>query len=260
MLLQSSPKLITLYGSLAIHTYGLCIALGLLSAYYLLSHDKKINKIITLPELTNIFTGLILAGIIGGRLLFIFENYNTLSFITAFSLTTPGFSILGTVIAAVSFALWQQYFYHTFSFTLLDRIALYAPLVQSFGRVGCFFTGCCYGMQYAGLYSITYSHHDHLAPLYISFYPTQLYSAITLLFLFFLLYFLQNKNQQSGQLLSYYIIGCATERFMLDFLRADRRLIIGTLSATQLLALLLFLTGGILYYYAQYRKKSFPIH
>lgn len=252
-----SPKLLHLFGPLYIHAYGLFIALGITAALIILRHDKKLLKIINFDNLLTILSKTIIAGVIGGRLLSVFETINTIDSYTAFlKLWKPGYSILGTLIAAfftLYFSLKKQ---NIFPFLVLDRLALYIPLAQAFGRIGCFFTGCCYGITTSVPWAILYTHPDTLAPLHVLLHPTQLYSAAFYIILFITLHFAQSAFRITGQLSGLYMMGASFERFTVDFLRADRTLIGGGFSWLQCVAVGIFCIGYTIFYIAGYAKRK----
>ena len=144
-----------------------------------------------------------------------------------FKFWEPGFSILGSVIG-VTVALASYFYNKQISLLLfLDRGAIYIPILQSFGRVGCFFAGCCYGMPSTSWYAVTYTDSAHMAPLHCSLHPAQLYSAATLFIIFLFLYFIQQyRVKNRGELFCSYIALIATERFLIDFVRWDRVFIV----------------------------------
>ncbi|MBI2353255.1 prolipoprotein diacylglyceryl transferase [Candidatus Dependentiae bacterium] len=219
-----NPILFHIYGPLAIHMYGLCIALGGIISFYLFSHDRKIVPLISESVLVSIFQIILLAGFFGGRIGCILsqpEFFNDPFFL--FKFWEPGLSVMGTIIG-VAVVLGIYLFFKKISFLfLLDRISIYAPLAQSFGRLGCFFAGCCYGLPTESWFSVTYTHSNHLAPLHCSLHPAQLYSSIMLFFIFCGLYFiLQYRIKTVGLLFSFYLFLVSLERFLLDFIRWDR--------------------------------------
>lgn len=219
-----NPVLLHLWGPFTIHAYGFCISLGILIALYLLHKDPKAQKIICKNDLATALQYMILSGYVGGRLFCLvneYHVYNDYSFFLKF--WEPGFSILGTIIS-IAIVMFVFLWYKKIPILLYsDRIAIYAPLVQSFGRLGCFFAGCCYGQHTSFWWSVTYTHLEHMAPLGISLHPTQLYSSFLLLIIFLILYFyIQHIVKKSGMILCAYLILTSIERFLVDFLRWDR--------------------------------------
>lgn len=219
-----NPVLFHLFGPLAIHAYGSCIALGAVSAIFLLMRDAKMQKIVTQDQLMTVLQLVIVSGYVGGRLGFLIsESELTQNYTMLFKFWEPGLSILGAVIGAV-LTLGAYVWWHTISaLPFLDRVALYAPIAQSFGRVGCFFAGCCFGVSTSVSWAVTYTNPYHMAPLHMPLHPAQLYSAAILFCIFLLQYFVIQKIVKiPGILFFSYLLLISLERFLIDFVRADR--------------------------------------
>ena len=243
------PILLHIYGPIAIHSFGLMIMLGLIVTLYLLHHDKPLTKLISHNQLGTIFQISFIAGIIGGRSWFLITNPSIITHWTdCFTVWAGGLSILGAVIAIITTLF--TYFYYTKlpALKILDRIALYTPLLQSISRLGCFFAGCCYGQPTNLPWGVVYKHFDSLAPLHVTIHPTQLYSSLFLacIFIIMLCFDRYYQHKKSGQMLALYIMLISLDRFLIDFLRDDQEFFVqpglfGTLSIQQALALCLFI-------------------
>lgn len=124
---------------------------------------------------------------------------------------------------------------------LQDLYALFTPLFHAFGRVGCFFGGCCYGIPCRFGFTVT---GNPLIPELngVSRFPVQLLEAGCELALFFLLLRLFHIGRRSGRLMLHYLVLYAPLRFGLEFLRGDvaRGAWLG-LSTSQWLSIPLFL-------------------
>lgn len=219
-----SPIIFSLWGPFAVHAYGVCIAVGVFFGFFLLINDKKLQKIISSNDLVSTLQIMIFAGYFGGRLGFLIsESCEAQDYLMLLKFWQPGLSILGGllgILGALGSYLW---FKKTPILAYLDRVAIYAPLVQSFGRLGCFFAGCCYGVRSSVWCAVTYTHPAHMAPLYVSLHPSQLYSCVILFFIFLFLYFVMQKLiKTSGVLLCAYLFLVSMERFLIDFIRWDR--------------------------------------
>jgi len=135
-----------------------------------------------------------------------------------------------------------------------DLVAIAIPLFHFFGRLGCFTSGCCYGIPWEQ--GITY----HYAPMAdangIPRFPVQLAEAGLNLLLFLVLYRLLKKDRLQGRLLALYFTVYPAYRFLLEFLRGDAiRGFLGPLSTSQILSIL-FLAGSCLYWLVTFRKSS----
>lgn len=252
-----SPKIFHLFGPFAINAYGLFIALGVSIGIFLTQKDRILKRYISIDQLHSLTLYIILFGILGGRFLSVIEN--GIPFGEFFYFWQPGYSILGSIIGATVAAGTYLGYHQLKVINILDRIAIYIPLVQSIARIGCFFAGCCYGVKTTLFWAVRYTDPESLAPLHEYFHPTQLYSSVLLFCLFLILFQFKNYFKKSGELLGLYFMGVSLERFFVDFLRADHKLVISCCSSTQLIAIGIFCMGLFTFsvaHYAQRARKS----
>lgn len=119
-----------------------------------------------------------------------------------------------------------------------DAGAVALPLFHSFGRCGCFFSGCCYGIESECGFTIDG----------VRRFPVQLLSAFLLFVLFCVLFLLFKKDFFKGRLLYIYLILYAVGRFLIEFLRGDDiRGKIWIFSTSQLISIFLLMILLILY-------------
>ena len=248
--------LLHIYGPIAIHSYGLMIALGLLIFIYLVRRDPRFKKL----DLENYFSSLIMIGIvaaiIGGRLLYFYSYPQTYTGLASFfAFYEGGFSILGSVLGVLltlpAYLLYAQ----IPILPLLDLVSIYGPLLQSVSRLGCFFAGCCYGMPTTKPWAITYTDTGSVAPLYVCLHPTQLYSSALLLLIFAFQYFVgRHYFKKTGQLICSYLMLISAERFFVDFWRGDR-MTDAPLSINQYVAFGIFSAALIGFLITSYRRS-----
>lgn len=219
-----SPILLHLWGPFSIHAYGVCISLGILIALWLLQKDKKAQSLMSQQDLIASLQYIIISGYLGGRIVcMLSEQTDYQDYMLLLKFWEPGFSVLGTIIGILTTTIIFLWYKKIPILNYSDRLAIYAPLVQSFGRLGCFFAGCCYGQITTAWWAITYHDPEHMAPLHMALHPTQLYSSAILLTIFLILYFyIQRIAQQPGIILCTYLIMTSIERFTVDFWRWDR--------------------------------------
>jgi phosphatidylglycerol:prolipoprotein diacylglycerol transferase len=118
-----------------------------------------------------------------------------------------------------------------------DMVSPGIALGLFFGRMGCFFNGCCYGA-------------DTDVPWRVSFpgrpgvHPTQLYEAAGALALFALLYFyVRPRRRRHGEVFVGLLVGYGVLRFILELWRADARGALGPLTTSQWISLPLVALG-----------------
>ena len=116
-----------------------------------------------------------------------------------------------------------------------DCAAPAAPLFHCFGRVGCFFGGCCYGIE--SDFGFVYEHSPVEQANGVRRFPVQLAEAACLLIIFIILWRLLKRNKLSGKLFAAYLLMYAPTRFILEFFRGDeyRGFLFG-LSTSQLIS------------------------
>lgn len=253
--------LLHIYGPFSIHSYGLAIAIAVVIFTYLVKRDSRFRTLKLDPVFSQILLVGGIAAVLGGKILFFLEQprlFNGLSDI--FTFWQPGFSVLGAILAVVVFMPWYLMRINIPALPFFDLISIYAPLLQSISRVGCFFAGCCFGLPTTKPWGIVYTDTGSSAPLDICMHPTQIYSAIILLMVFTLMYFVfQHIFKRTGQLTCLYLMLSSTERFFVDFWRGDRTVLPDSyyaLSIYQIIAALVVVCAGALFAWTLTRKSS----
>ena len=115
------------------------------------------------------------------------------------------------------------------------------PLVvfHFFGRLGCFFAGCCYGKITTSRIGVVFVDQLSQGIVHngIKRYPTQLFEAALLLLIFIIILFVKDK-------VSVYLICYSIGRFFIEFFRGDDRgSFLRFLSPAQGISILFFALG-----------------
>lgn len=143
-------------------------------------------------------------------------------------------------------------------FKYANIYALVLPIGHAFGRVGCFFAGCCYGMEYDGWLSYTYTHTlESAVPLNVPLLPIQLIEAFLLVVLFHVLFVMYFKVKNK-KLISYtYLYSYAIIRFILEFFRGDKIRGVFVMSTSQWIsiAIILLTTGYLIFNHFKKQKN-----
>ena len=140
-----------------------------------------------------------------------------------FSIIKGGFVFYGGLIGGVlGLVIYVKQFKMSFG-AFAEMFSVVIPLGHSIGRVGCFFAGCCYGIEYHGAFSHTYTEVAGNTPIGVPLLPVQLIEAACLLCLFaILLVAFLKKPKNPAFCPSVYAVGYAVIRFALEFFRGDR--------------------------------------
>jgi len=119
-----------------------------------------------------------------------------------------------------------------------DIGAVMIPLFHIFGRIGCFLSGCCYGVE--SKFGFTYTKSLIEQANGVNRFPIQLVEASYNLILFILLFIFYKKEKFKGSLIYLYLILYPIGRFIFEFFRGDeyRGFIFG-LSTSQFISILL---------------------
>ncbi|MDF2544388.1 MAG: prolipoprotein diacylglyceryl transferase [Herbinix sp.] len=228
---------VTLYG------YGLMIAIGIMAAYLSAEYRAKKYKLNyeLIFSLTLWCAG---GGILGAKVLYYITQINDIIDNPKVLLNvTEGFvvygGIIGGIFAGFLFCRKEKLNFLQYFDLVMPSIAL----AQGFGRIGCFLSGCCYGVETSSPFGIIF--HDSLhAPNGVRLVPTQLLSSGLDFLNFFILINLAKRVKKDGQVAGFYLIFYSAGRFVLEFFRGDLiRGSIGKLSTSQFISVFLFIIG-----------------
>ncbi len=213
---------------LTIRYFGAFLALGLLASFlsFFYSSSKRLGLSgeVTV-ELASIAT---IAGVIGAHCAYLIEGYGwqAMSLCGFLFTRVDGLSVLGALVTVpLTLFIWARFQRVSF-FALMDALCIAAPLFDFFGRLGCLFGGCCYGLP-SKWCSVMYLDARVPAPAFIHLFPVQLVAALLFLTLFFVLFLIRRYLDKKGEnipglFLALYFFSAAFIRFCLDFLRGDR--------------------------------------
>jgi phosphatidylglycerol:prolipoprotein diacylglycerol transferase len=217
-------------GPLTIRTYGLMIALGFTLAILLAFYRAEgygINREVVL----DLGFYVILAAIIGSRLFYVlqFPGYYLAHPWRILKIWEGGLVFYGGLIGAVAVSVVYLKAKGIPFLKMADLASPSIPLGHTFGRLGCFSAGCCYGLPWEGFCAVTFTDPNSLAPADIHMHPVQLYSAGANFAIFLLLLFLDRRRKFTGQIFLTYLVLYPAARFTLETFRGDDRgLIPGT--------------------------------
>lgn len=189
---------------------------------------------------------IIISALIGAKLLLLIVEFDTFSSDPGelWTLLRSGGVFYGGLIAAVAVALWYLWRHKMPVWTVCDAFAPGIALGHVIGRLGCFFAGCCFGraadVPWAVTFTDPYAAQNAGTQLNVPLHPTQLYEAgAELLILGALLLFERKGRPFPGRTFWSYMLLYGVTRFIIEFYRGDARGMVGALSTSQFVSVIL---------------------
>lgn len=234
-----------------VYYYSLCILLGVIVAYILITREGK-KQGLTKEFTSDLIFYTLIIGILGARVYYCVFNldYYLANPSEILKIYNGGLAIHGGVIAGLVFV----YFYtkkKNISFIkILDIIAPAVIIAQSFGRWGNFFNQEAHGeiTTYQNLKNM------HIPEFIINgmhiegkyYYPTFFFESIWCLIGFIILMIARrNKNLRKGFQIGFYFIWYGIGRFFIEALRTDSLMFFG-LKIAQIVSLIGIIIGIII--------------
>ena len=222
-------------GPLTVHGYGLCIGIGIAAALLLIWRRAESRRFDT-KDVNTLVLLILAAGFAGAKLFFLFAHWSEFLADPLGTLGAEGFVVYGGIVCG----LLAAYLYcRKRSLAFLRWADCFMPgvaLAQGFGRIGCFFAGCCFGKPTDSILGVVFP-AGSAAPAGVPLWPVQLFSAGGDFLLAALLLLLERKKPRAGLLTGVYLLLYSIGRFLIEFLRADPRGAVGLLSTSQFIAL-----------------------
>jgi phosphatidylglycerol---prolipoprotein diacylglyceryl transferase len=251
------PRLLQI-GSFSLPTYGFLVASGVLIGLWISVRNSE-KQGINGDDAWNLGILVVLAGIIGAKVLYIINEWSTYAgnWREIFSLATlqAGGVFSGGLIGALVMAIWYVRRHHMPALRTTDGFAPGLAFGHVLGRFGCFSAGCCYGKPTDHFWGVTFTsplaHAWSGTPLGKSLEPTQLIEAAAEFCNFLFLTWLLKRKTFDGQVFGTFMVLYGIERFFIEFLRDDpgRGEVFGNLmTGTQLISILLVIGGGLIWW------------
>ncbi|MGV8905158.1 MAG: prolipoprotein diacylglyceryl transferase [Acetobacterium sp.] len=241
-----------------IPTFGILFLLGVGAGFLLAIVTAKKYDV---PTMDAMFFGLfgIIGGILGAKLLYIIVALPTLISHpeTIILILTGGSVFYGGLIGGIVGGFFYTAIYKLNPIKYFDLAVPCLALAQSFGRIGCFFNGCCYGVPYEGFCSVTYPVGSY-PPSGIGLFPAQLVESLFLFILTIVLLWTLKKSQTAGFTTGFYLMAYGIFRFTIEFFRSDPRGSLLFLSTSQWISLFI-MTFGIIFFF-KFPQKLYEKH
>ena len=264
-------------GPFTVYSYGLMLGIAFITASWLLTKEvtrKKLN-----PNLgTEVTLLAIIFGIIGAKLFHLFENFSEFIEDPIGMAFNPGGLTFygGLIVAIISIVIYARRKKIPF-LVIADAAAPALALAYGIGRIGCHLAGDGdYGLptnlpwgtnyengtvppsvMFRGS-EIALNYPDGIVPDNTPLHPTPVYEFLICFVIFAILWRLRKKEWIDGKLFAFYLILISIERFSVEFIRLNPRILFG-LSEAQLISVFLFFIGtlGIIYFTKNKNLKKF---
>ena len=246
--------------SFEIRWYSLAYIAGIIIGW-MLCKKIFIRKSDINEKFDDYVTYLVIGIIIGGRLgyiIFYNFNYYISNLFDIFKVWEGGMSfhggLIGIIVASILFSKKNN----QDSFLYMDLVSLVAPIGIFFGRLANFINSELYGTPTDIPWAVTFIQVDNL-----SRHPSQLYEAILEgIILFIILMYFKNKDylKKPGLISGLFLIFYSLFRFFIEFVRVpDEQLgyLIFELSMGQIISLISFVIGIILFYLKNENKQTY---
>jgi phosphatidylglycerol:prolipoprotein diacylglycerol transferase len=228
-----------------VYTYGV-----LLAAAYLLGLQFALVRArargLDANRVMDLGIWIIISALAGARLLLLIVEFDTFSRNPRELLTLlrSGGVFYGGLITAVVAAMWYMRRHALPVWTVSDAFAPGIALGHVIGRMGCFFAGCCFGkttdVPWAVTFTSEYARQNVGTPLNVPLHPTQLYEAGAELVILGVLLLLEKRGRNfPGRTFWGYLFLYGITRFVIEFYRGDPRGMVGALSTSQFVSVLL---------------------
>ena len=234
-----------------VYYYSLCILLGVIVAYILITREGK-KQGLTKEFTSDLIFYTLIIGILGARVYYCVFNldYYLANPSEILKIYNGGLAIHGGVIAGLIFVYFYTKKKNVSFIKILDIVAPAVIIAQSFGRWGNFFNQEAHGgiTTYQNLKNMNIPEFIingmHIEGKY--YYPTFFFESIWCLIGFIILMIARrNKNLRKGFQIGFYFIWYGIGRFFIEAFRTDSLMFFG-LKIAQIVSLIGIIIGIII--------------
>jgi len=224
-------------GNFDITSFGVLVAIGALVGLWVFGRELKRSG---LPASAGdaAMAG-VFGGLLGAKLLWVAEHLGDEPF-RDLLFSRGGMSWFGGLAGGVGTALvvmWRQ------RMPIIPTLAAATPALaigHAIGRIGCFLVGDDYGRPSDVPWAVAFPRG--LPPTDVPVHPTQLYEAIALAAVAWLLIRWRRRNVPDAVVLGRYLVLAGSIRFAIEFIRVNVR-VVGPLTLAHLVSLALMIIG-----------------
>jgi len=201
-----------------IYSYGVMIFFAFLLGIYLAQRQAP-KEGFQKDHVYDVAIMTIILALIGARLAYVILNWEHFAQNPGeiLAVRRGGLTFYGGFIAPLIGGFFYARIKRISMLKFLDFISPYIALGYGITRIGCFLNGCCYGVPTDSFLGVVFPAVDN-----ISRHPTQLYSVIAMLIVFFVLVFMRRKKRPRGVVFFSFILFYGVYRFLVEFFRVPQ--------------------------------------
>lgn len=249
-------------GNFEVKWYSVLILIGILVAFFLAQKEAK-KKGISKDFIFDLGFWVVLFGILGARIYYIIFNWSLYKndLLEIFRLWNGGLAIHGGLIAGFLTLVVYCYKKKVKILEITDIVAPSVLIAQAIGRWGNFFNGEAHGpittfenLQNVGIIPDFVIRGMNIGGIY--YHPTFYYEFLWCLLGFIILLIIRKfLKLRDGQLTCGYLMWYSVGRFFIEQLRTDS-LMIGDFKVAQIVSLILFIVGLIVFVLLFFKRKD----
>ncbi len=251
-------------GNFTIHTYGLMIAVGIILAVIIAMHRADKLGLVG-EEALNLAIICVVIGFLGAKLLFVLENFRSFLQNPLAILGSSGFVVYGGIVIGILAVFIYCRVKKLSFFRYTDLLFPSVVLAQAFGRIGCFFAGCCYCKETDAWWGVIFP-EGSFAPAGVALIPTQLISSAGDFLICILLLLFSKRAKKVGDVSAMYLLLYGIGRFGVEYLRENTQGGIGMFTTAQIfsfvfvgISIILFIRNRVSRYSEDYSEKVYSI-
>lgn len=231
------PIILQIHG-FAIHSYGLMLAVAFIVG--IIGARKALREQGGNPDnIVDLGIWILIGAIVGARVAYVVTEYRY--FIAnpgeILMINSGGLAFHGGLIGGFAAGIWYTKSHRLETWKIADIVTPYVALGYAIVRVGCLLNGCCYGLPTTVPWAMRCAANDPTLR-----HPTQIYSMLGSLVLFFILRSLRRHRQFPGFLFFLYVVLYSVLRFGVEYFRAGAK-IYPWLSLAQVVCVILASAG-----------------
>ena len=267
--------------SIPIYAYGFMLMVGFLVVVFVARIKAKAEGI-NPEDMSNLGIYTIFAGILGGRTFYVIQNFDSYKYniLDIFKIYEGGLVFYGGLVASIAAIIVYSKIKKHPVLKTIDIVAYAFPLGVVFGRIGCFLNGCCWGDVCSPdlLWAVTFPksvdanslidgspaflHHLGLGLVSVSdsrslpIHPTQIYSALGNLSIFFIINALFKHRRRYGEITLLFCALYSVMRFVVEIFRDDNPPLFDDLTISQNASILVFTAAVTLFVIGRVKLKG----